>query len=54
MRVLVAFGSKRGGSAGVADMIGDALREADCEAAVCPATGVYDRPCPSRRIQLSP
>lgn len=42
MRVLVAFGSKRGGSAGVADMIGDALREADCEAAVCPATGVYD------------
>ena len=27
IRVLIAFGSKRGGTAGLADMIGDALRE---------------------------
>ena len=34
MRVLIAFGSKRGGTAGLADMIGDALREAGCETVV--------------------
>ena len=28
MRVLIAFGSKRGGTAGLADMIGDAFGEA--------------------------
>lgn len=39
MRVLIAFGSKRGGTAGLADMIGEALREAGCETVVCPARG---------------
>jgi menaquinone-dependent protoporphyrinogen oxidase len=42
MRVLIAFGSKRGGTAGLADMIGDALRVAGCETVVSPATGIYD------------
>ena len=42
MRVLIAFGSKRGGTAGLADMIGDALRAAGCETVVSPATGTYD------------
>ncbi|MGX9791135.1 flavodoxin domain-containing protein [Mycobacterium sp. MMS18-G62] len=42
MRVLIAFGSKRGGTAGLADMIGDALRELGCEAVVSPADGIYD------------
>ena len=42
MRVLIAFGSKRGGTAGLADMIGDALRGAGCEAMVSPASGIYD------------
>lgn len=39
MRVLVAFGSKRGGTSGLADMIGDALTKAGCEAVVTPAKG---------------
>ena len=34
MRVLVSFGSKRGGTAGLAAMIGGALTEAGCEAVV--------------------
>ena len=42
MRVLIAFGSKRGGTAGLADMNGDALRAAGCETVVSPATGIYD------------
>jgi menaquinone-dependent protoporphyrinogen oxidase len=42
MRVLIAFGSKRGGTAGLADMIDDVLREAGCETVVSPATGIYD------------
>lgn len=42
MRVLIAFGSKRAGTAGLADMIGDALRAAGCETVVSPATGTYD------------
>lgn len=42
MRVLVIFGSKRGGTAGLADMIGDALTQAGCEVFVCPADGVAD------------
>ena len=42
MRVLIAFGSKRGGTAGLADMIGDALREAGFETVVSPASGIYD------------
>jgi hypothetical protein len=37
MRVLVAFGSKRGGTAGLAAMIGAALSQAGCEAVVNPA-----------------
>jgi menaquinone-dependent protoporphyrinogen oxidase len=37
MRVLVSFGSKRGGTAGLATMIGDALTEAGCDAVVSPA-----------------
>jgi menaquinone-dependent protoporphyrinogen oxidase len=42
MRVLIAFGSKRGNTAGLADMIGDAFREAGCGTVVSPADGVYD------------
>jgi menaquinone-dependent protoporphyrinogen oxidase len=42
MRVLIAFGSKQGGTAGLADMIGDAMREAGCETVVSPADGIYD------------
>jgi len=42
MRVLVAFGSKRGGTAGLAAMFGAALSEAGCEAAVMPAADVHD------------
>ena len=40
MRVLVSFGSKRGGTAGLAAMIGDALTEAGCDAVVSPAKDV--------------
>jgi len=42
MRVLVAFGSKRGGTAGLAGMIGHALTVDGCEAIVSPAGNVYD------------
>lgn len=42
MRVLVVFGSKRGGTAGLAEMIGDALIEAGCKAVVCPARDARD------------
>jgi len=42
MRVLVAFGSKRGGTAGLAAMFGAALSQAGCEAAVMPAADVHD------------
>ena len=41
-RILVAFGSKRGGTAGLAAMIGDALTEAGCEATVLPARDVRE------------
>ncbi len=37
MRVLVGFGSKRGGTAGLAAMIGEALTEAGCDAVLSPA-----------------
>ena len=37
MRVLVCFGSKRGGTAGLAAMIGDALTETGHDAVVRPA-----------------
>src|ERR1700756_6024124 len=40
MRILIAFGSKRGGAAGLATMIGDALTEAGHEAIVSPAKDV--------------
>lgn len=42
MRVLVNYGSKRGGTAGLAAMIGDALTEAGCDAVVRPAKEVSD------------
>ncbi|CQD03216.1 Flavodoxin domain protein [Mycobacterium lentiflavum] len=42
MRVLVSFGSKRGGTAGLAAMIGEALTAAGCEVLVSPAKNVYD------------
>lgn len=42
MRVLIAFGSKRGGTAGLSDMIGEALSEAGCEAVVSQASGIHD------------
>lgn len=41
-RVLVVFGSKRGGTAELAEMIGDALIKAGCEAVVAPATNDQD------------
>lgn len=40
--VLVAFGSKRGGTAGLATMIGDALAESGCTVVVSPARDVRD------------
>jgi menaquinone-dependent protoporphyrinogen oxidase len=42
MRVLVTFGSKRGGTAGLAAMIGAALTEAGCDSIVRPAKDVGD------------
>src|SRR4051794_25384184 len=41
-RVLIAFGSKRGGTAGLATMIGDVLTESGYEVAVSPARHVHD------------
>ena len=41
-RILVAFGSKRGGTGGLAGMIGDALTEAGCEVAVVPARNTHE------------
>jgi menaquinone-dependent protoporphyrinogen oxidase len=40
MQVLVAYGSKRGGTAGVAEMIGEELESAGIRAAVMPARQV--------------
>jgi menaquinone-dependent protoporphyrinogen oxidase len=40
MRVLVAYGSKRGGTAGAAEMIGEALESVGVSAAVMPAPRV--------------
>lgn len=42
VHVLIAFASRRGGTAGLADMIGDELREAGCETVVSPADGIYE------------
>jgi menaquinone-dependent protoporphyrinogen oxidase len=39
-RVLVAFGSKRGGTAGIAEMVADRLREAGVDADLSPAAKV--------------
>jgi len=41
-RVLVAYGSKRGGTAGLAAMIGDALTEAGTEVSVFPARDIHN------------
>jgi len=41
-RILIAFGSKRGGTAGLADMIGDALTDGGYEVAVAPAHCIHD------------
>jgi menaquinone-dependent protoporphyrinogen oxidase len=40
MQILVAYGSKRGGTAGVAEMIGDELESAGIRASVVPARQV--------------
>lgn len=42
LRVLVAYGSKRGGTEGLAEMIGDALADAGCEAVLVPAAASAD------------
>lgn len=42
MRVLIAFGSKRGGTAGLAGMIADAFSDAGVEALVVPAEDAHD------------
>lgn len=41
-RILVAFGSKRGGTAGLATMIGEALTESGCTVVVSPAHDVHN------------
>lgn len=42
IRVLIVFGSKRGGTVGLVDMIAAALEDAGCEAILSPANGVAD------------
>jgi menaquinone-dependent protoporphyrinogen oxidase len=42
MHILVAYGSKRGGTAGLATMIGDALTDAGCDVTVARAALVTD------------
>ena len=42
MHVLVAYGSKRGGTAGLATMIGDELAKAGCDVFVSAADEVHD------------
>jgi menaquinone-dependent protoporphyrinogen oxidase len=42
MRVLVAFASRRGGTAGLSHMISDALTEAGCEVILQPARDVRE------------
>jgi menaquinone-dependent protoporphyrinogen oxidase len=41
-RVLVAYGSKRGGTEGLAEMIGEALTAAGCDAVLVPAAEPAD------------
>ncbi|MFD8410966.1 flavodoxin domain-containing protein [Streptomyces sp. NPDC059650] len=41
-RVLVAYGTKHGATAGIAEQIGSALREDGLEAVVLPADGIHD------------
>ena len=41
-RILVAYGSKRGGTAGLAAMIGDASTEAGIEVSVSPARDIHN------------
>jgi menaquinone-dependent protoporphyrinogen oxidase len=40
--VLIAFGSTRGGTAGLASMIGDALTASGCAVTIAPARDVHD------------
>ena len=42
MRVLVTFGSKRGGTRGLANMLGSALEDQGLEVTLMPAAGVMD------------
>ncbi len=42
MRILIAFASKRGGTGGLANMIGDELRDAGYQPVISPAAGIYD------------
>ena len=41
-RVLIVFASRRGGTAGLVDMIGDALEAEGCGVIISPADGVAD------------
>lgn len=41
-RILIVFASRRGGTAGLVDMIGDALEAAGCGVIISPADGVAD------------
>lgn len=41
-RVLIVFASRRGGTAGLVDTIGDALDAAGCDVIISPADGVAD------------
>ncbi len=42
MHILIAYGSKREGTAGLATMIGDALRDLGHDVVVAPAKGIRD------------
>src|SRR6266511_1142169 len=44
MRVLVAYGTKMGGTAGIAEMLGDALSTAGLQVDVRPASALRTRP----------
>jgi len=41
-KILIAFGSKRGGTAGLARMIGEALTESGCQVSVSSARDIHD------------
>ena len=48
MRVLVAYGSKRGGTEGIARRIGDTLVERGLDADVARSRTPHDRPATTR------